>query len=596
MPIYKAPVRDFQFVLNEYLNVSQYKDVPGFAAENIEMMPAVLEAAAQMCEEVLFPLNQKGDKTGLKYKDGVVTMPDGFKEAYDTYVAGGWPSFTCDPKYGGQGLPDVLNMPLMEMVCSANLSFGLTPGLSHGAYNAIMQHASDELKQRYLPKMVSGHWSGVMCLTEPQAGTDLGQIRTRAEPNADGSYSITGGKIFISSGEHQLTENIVHLILARLPDAPPGIKGISLFISSKFHVNEDGSMGERNKVRCEGIEHKMGLHCSPTCVMNYDGCKAYLVGEKHKGMKAMFVMMNAARLYVGVQGLGIGEVAYQNALAYAKERLQMRALTGAKFPDKVADPIIVHPDVRRMILTQKAFAEGSRALAMEVALKIDLAHRHPDPAVKKECDDFVQVMTPITKSYLTDGGYEMASLAVQVYGGSGYITEYGVEQYVRDARITMIYEGTNGIQALDLVGRKLPQGAGRYLRTFFHPATEFVAKHKDNAAMAEFTKPLHVHIGYLQQATLWVASRGMGNPDEAGAASVEYQKMFAQVAMAYIWARQAEIALRTLSLPGRGQGEGEFYQSKIDTARFYMQRILPSNVGLLASITNGCKSIMTAAI
>ncbi len=590
MPVYKAPVRDFQFVLHEYLNVEQYKDVPGFADCGPDLMNPVLDAAAQYCEEVLFPLNQKGDKQGLKYDNGKVIMPDGFKEAYDTYVQGGWPSFTCDTAYGGQGLPDVLNMPLMEMVCSSNLAFGLTPGLSHGAYHAIILHATDELKKRYLPKMVSGHWSGVMCLTEPQAGTDLGLVRTKAVPNGDGSYAITGGKIFISSGEHEMCENIVHLILARLPDAPVGIKGISLFISSKFHVNEDGSMGERNKVRCEGIEHKMGIHASPTCVMNYDGAKAYLVGEPHKGMRAMFTMMNSARLYVGVQGLGIGEVAYQNAYAYAKDRLQMRALTGAKFPDKAADPIIVHPDVRRMILTQRAFCEGSRALALEMALKIDLAHRHPDPAVKKECDDFVQLMTPICKSYLTDGGFEMASLAVQVYGGYGYIGEFGVEQYLRDSRITMIYEGTNGIQALDLVGRKLPVSMGRYLRTFFHPATEFVAKHRDNPAMSEFTKPLHVHIGYLQQATMWLALKSMSNLDDVGAGAVEYQRMFAQVAMAYIWARQALIAQEKLA----AGGDKEFYQGKIDTARFYMQRILPSNVGMLASITNGSKSLMAA--
>ncbi len=590
MPVYKAPIRDFQFVLNEYLNVSQYKDVPGFADAGPDLMNPVLEAAAQYCEEVLFPLNQKADRQGLKYKDGVVTMPDGFKEAYDTYVEGGWPSFTCDPAYGGQGLPEVLNMPLMEMVCSSNLSFGLTPGLSHGAYNAIMLHASDELKKRYLPKMVTGHWSGVMCLTESHAGTDLGLLRTKAEPNADGSYNITGGKIFISSGEHEMCENIVHLILARLPDAPAGIKGISLFISSKFHVNEDGSLGERNKVRCDGIEHKMGIHASPTCVMNYDGCKAYLVGEKHKGMRAMFTMMNSARLYVGVQGLGIGEVAYQNALVYAKDRLQMRSLTGVKAPDKPADPIIVHPDVRRMILTQKAFCEGSRALAMEMALKIDLAHRHPDKNVQKECDDFVQLMTPITKSYLTDGGFDVASLTVQVYGGAGFITEHGVEQYMRDARITMIYEGTNGIQALDLVGRKLPVSMGRYLRSFFHPATEFVAKHRDNPAMAEFTKPLHVHIGYLQQATLWLAMKSMGNLDDVGGGAVEYQRMFAQVALAYIWAKQALIAQEKLA----AGGDKEFYQGKIDTARFYMQKILPQNIGLLASITNGSKSMMAA--
>jgi len=591
MPVYKAPVRDFQFVLNEYLNVGQYKDVPGFADAGPDLMTPVLEAAAQYTEEVLFPINQSADKEGLKYDDGNVTMPKGFKEAYKAYVDGGWPSFTCDTAYGGQGLPEVLNMPLMEMVCSSNLAFGLTPGLSHGAYNAIMLHATEEIKKKYLPKMTTGHWSGVMCLTEPQAGTDLGLIRTKAEPQADGSYAISGGKIFISSGEHDLTENIIHLILARLPDAPAGIKGISLFIAAKFLVNDDGSLGARNKIRCEGIEHKMGIHASPTCVMNYDGARGWLVGEKHKGMRAMFTMMNSARLYVGVQGLGIGEVAYQNALAYAKDRLQMRSLKGAKFPDKPADPIVVHPDVRRMLLTQRAFAEGGRALAMETALKIDLAHRHPDEKVKKECDDFVQLMTPLVKSYLTDGGFEMASLAMQIYGGSGYITEYGVEQYVRDARITMIYEGTNGIQALDLVGRKLPVGAGRYLRSFFHPASEFVEKHKANPGMAEFTKALHVHLGYLQQATLWVASRGMGNPDDAAAGSVEYQRMFAQVVLAYIWARQAAIALEKLN-----GAEKEFYQAKLDTARFYMQKILPQNIGLLASITNGSKSLMQAAI
>lgn len=592
MPVYKAPVRDFQFVLNDYLNLGQYKDVPGFADAGPDLMNPLLDAAAQYTEEVLFPLNQSADKEGLKYENGNVTMPKGFKEAYRTYVDSGWPSFTCEPEFGGQGLPEVLNMPLMEMVCSANLAFGLTPGLSHGAYNAIMLHASDELKKKYLPKLTTGHWSGVMCLTEPHAGTDLGLLRTKAEPQADGSYAITGGKIFISSGEHDLTENIIHLILARLPDAPAGIKGISLFLAPKFLVNDDGSLGARNTLRCDGIEHKMGIHASSTCVMTYDKAKAWLVGEKHKGMRAMFTMMNSARLYVGVQGLGIGEIAYQNALAYAKERLQMRALKGPKFPDKPADPIIVHPDVRRMILTQRAFAEGGRALAMETALKIDLARRHPDETVRKECDDFVQLATPLVKSYLTDGGFEMASLAMQVYGGAGYITEYGVEQYVRDARITMIYEGTNGIQALDLIGRKLAVGAGRYLRTFFHPASAFVERHRNTPAMAEFTKPLYKHLEYLQQATLWIASQGMGNPDEAAAGSVEYQRMFAQVMLAYVWARQAEISLKKLS----EGGDKEFYQAKLDTARFYMQKILPQNIGLLASITAGSKSIMQAVL
>jgi len=591
MPQFKAPVRDFQFVLQEYLNVGQYASVPGFSDAGPELMTPVLEAAAQLCEEVLFPLNAVGDKVGLKYDNGKVIMPDGFKEAYKTYVDGGWPSFTCDPAYGGQGLPDVLNMPLMEMVCSANLSFGLTPGLSHGAYNAIMLHGSDEIKKKYLPKMVSGAWSGVMCLTEPQAGTDLGLVRTKATPNADGSYAIEGNKIFISSGEHELTENIVHLILARLPGAPAGTKGISLFIASKYDINNDGSIGKPSGIRCDGIEHKMGIHASPTCQISFNGCKGWLVGQPHKGMKAMFTMMNAARLYVGVQGLGVAEVAYQNALAYAKDRLQSRAITGAKFPDKAADPIVVHPDVRRMLLTMRAFTEGSRALAMEMALKIDLAHRHADPAVKQECDDFVQLLTPIVKSYLTDGGFEMANLAVQCFGGYGYIAEYGVEQYVRDARITMIYEGTNGIQALDLVGRKLPVSAGRYLRSFFHPVDAFMTKHQNNPAMQEFTKPLFKHIGYLQQATLWIAMKGLTDPDDVAGGAVEYQRMFALVVMAYVWARQAEVALAKIN-----GGEKEFYQAKLDTARFYMQKILPGTVSLLSSITSGSKSMMQAAI
>ncbi|NBO18634.1 MAG: acyl-CoA dehydrogenase [Proteobacteria bacterium] len=592
MPQFKAPVCDFQFLLNEYLNLAQYRSVPGFEDSTPELITPVLEEGAKLCEEVLFPLNQSADAQGLRYHDGTVTMPDGFKEAYNLYVQGGWPGFTAETAYGGQGLPEVMNMPLMEMVCSANLSFGLTPGLSHGAYAALSQYGSEALKKKYLPKLGTGEWSGVMCLTEPQAGTDLGLIRTKAVPNDDGSYAVSGGKIFISSGEQDLTENILHLVLARLPDAPPGIKGISLFIAPKFLVNDDGSLGARNSLRCEGIEHKMGLHASPTCVMNYDGAKAWLVGEKHKGMRAIFTMMNAARLYVGVQGLGIGEIAYQNALAYAKERLQMRALTGAKFPDKPADPLVVHPDIRRMLLTMRAFTEGSRALALEMALKIDLSHRHPDPKVREDADAFVQLLTPVVKSYLTDGGFEAANLAVQVYGGYGYIREYGVEQYVRDARITMIYEGTNGVQALDLVGRKLPQRTGRYMRAFFHPAMEFVEKHQDDDAMKEFVKPLRKHLEYLQQATLWVAMNGLSNPDDAGAAAVEYQRMFAHVALAHVWARQAKVAQERLA----AGGDKSFYEGKLATARFFMQRILPMNVGLLSSLTGGSKSLMAAEI
>ncbi len=585
MPVYKAPIRDFQFVLKEFLPLSQHTDIAGFA-DALDMADPVLEAGAQLCEEVLFPLNQVGDKEGLIYKDGTVTTPTGFKEAYKAYCEGGWPSFTCDPTFGGQGLPECLNIPIMEMACSSNLSFGLTPGLSHGAYNAILRHATDELKQKYLPKIVSGEWSGVMCLTEPQAGTDLGLIRTKAEPADNSTYRITGGKIFISSGEHDMTSNIIHLVLARLPNAPKGTKGISLFVVPKFLVNDDGTLGARNSLRCEGIEHKMGLTASPTCVMNYDGAIGWLVGEPNQGMRNMFTMMNAARLYVGIQGLGLGEVAYQNALAYARERLQSRSISGAKSPEKAADPLTVHPDVRRMILTMRAFTEGARALAMQTAFNIDLAHRHPDKQVQQDADDFVQLMTPIVKAYLTDMGSEVANLAVQVYGGYGYIKDYGVEQYVRDARIAQIYEGTNGIQALDLIGRKLAVANGRYLRAFFHPADAFITQHKDNPAMAEFIKPLTKHIGYLQQATIYTVTAGLRNPEDAAAGATEYLRLFSLLALALVWAQQAAIALE------KRAAEPEFYDEKIATARFYYAKVLPGTTSLLQSIVAGSSSIM----
>jgi len=593
MPIFKGPVRDFKFIIEDFLNLDAHKSVPGFT-DALDMKDAVLEAGAQFCEEVLFPLNQSGDKEGLKYDNGNVITPKGFKEAYKQYVEGGWPAFTCEPEFGGQGLPEWLGLPIVEMICSANLSFGLTPGLSHGAYTALLLHANDALKKEYLPKLVSGEWSGVMCLTEPQAGTDLGLVRAKAEPQPDGSYKITGGKIFISSGEHDKTDNILHLILARLPDAPKGTKGISLFLAPKFLPDdsnkEGGQYTKRNSFRCDGIEHKMGIHASPTCVMNYDGATGWLVGEPNKGLKAMFTMMNAARLYVGIQGLGIAEVATQNAIAYAKERLQSRLITGAKYPDKPADPIIEHADVRRMLLTMKSFTEGARALAMLTALKSDLKHRSTDESVKQDCDDFIQLITPIVKAHLTDGGWETASLAVQIYGGYGYIREYGVEQYLRDARIPMIYEGTNGIQALDLVGRKLPQGMGRYLRQFFHPAVEFVEKHKDNPAMAEFTKPLAKHIDYLQKASLWIAKAGLSNQNDAAAGATEYLRLFSLVVMAWVWAQQAEIALRKLD------SDKEFYGEKLTTARFFFARILPQTISLLACITGGSKSVMEGEI
>ena len=589
MPTYHAPIKDFAFLIQEFLGVDRYGDVPGFS-EATQLAIPLLDEAAKLCQEVLFPLNVVGDKQGLKYANGTVTTPDGFKEAYQQYVGGGWSTLTWPTQYGGQDMPEFLNMPMLEMVCSANLSFGLTPGLTHGAISAVLQHASDELKQIYLPKMISGEWSGVMCLTEPQSGTDLGLVATKAEPHEDGTYRITGNKIFISSGEQDMTSNIIHLVLARLPDAPKGSKGISLFIVPKFHVNADGSLGERNTFSCAGIEHKMGIHASPTCVMNYENAKGWLVGVPHKGLSAMFTMMNAARLYVGVQGLGLAEIARQNALAYAEERLQGRALTGPKFPDKPADPITVHPDVRRMLWTMKAVTEGMRALTMETALQLDLAHRHPDAKVREQADDFVQLMTPIVKGYQTDMGFEVASLGVQTLGGYGYIEEYGMAQYLRDARIAMIYEGTNGVQAMDLIGRKLSTHMGRYLRSFFFRVDAFIEEHKDNAAMAEFIKPLKTHLEYLQKATLWMAQMGMANPNHAGAGAVEYARMFALVALAWLWARQAAIAL--IKQPD----DTVFYGSKLATARFYYAKILPSTISLLASITNGSDSVMAEGL
>lgn len=619
MPTYRAPIRDFTFILREYLGVERYGDAPGFA-EALELAEPLLEEGAKLCENVLFPLNRSGDAEGCRYENGNVIMPKGFKEAYAQYAAGGWPSFTCNPDWGGQGLPEFLNMPMTEMICSANLSFGLTPGLSHSAYNLMETYCPAELKSRFMPKLVSGEWSGVMCLTEPQAGTDLGLIAAKATPAGDGSHRIDGGKIFISSGEQDLTENILHLVLARLPDAPKGVKGISLFLVPKVTVKEDGTLGERNAVKCTGLEHKMGIHGSSTCVMQYEGAAGYLLGKPGEGVKAMFLMMNAARIYVGVQGLGIAEAAYQNALAYANERLQGRALTGAANPAKPADPITVHPDVRRMLMTMRVNAEAARALAMETALHLDLSHRHPDAAQREASEHFVQLMTPIVKSHLTDLGFETASLAMQCFGGYGYIKEYGAEQYLRDARIAMIYEGTNGVQAMDLVGRKLPYKYGRYLRAFMHPAAAFIEENGKNPAMAEFVKPLAKHLGYLQQASLYLAKAGLSNPDDAGAAAAEYQKLFATVVFGYIWAKQARIALEKLGVgqegsagarPSLERGEAAvlsdeqearrgdiitntFYHQKLASARFYTQRVLPQSVGLLATLTQGSKTVMDA--
>ncbi len=531
------------------------------------------------------PLNRSGDEEGCVLENGVVRTPKGFKEAYQQFKEAGWTGVAAAPEFGGQGLPTVLKVALDEMVCSANLSFGTYPGLSAGAYKAIEHHADDALKALYLPKLADGSWSGTMCLTEPQCGTDLGLIRTRAEPNDDGSYAISGTKIFISAGEHDLTENIVHLVLARLPDAPKGIKGISLFLVPKF-LPKSGTPGPRNGVMCGGIEHKMGIKASVTCVMNFEQAIGWLVGEPHRGMRAMFTMMNEARLEVGLQGLGIAETAYQSAVAYARERLQGRALSGAAEPDKPADPILVHPDVRRMLLTMRAFSEGARALAYWVGETIDRAKRHPEPEVRKSAEDFAALMTPIVKAYFTDQGSACANLGVQVMGGHGYIREWGMEQLVRDARITQLYEGANGIQALDLIGRKLPAHFGRYLRTFFHPVMAFVEQHQANAELAEFVLPLAKAFARLQQVTLHVAQQGMKNPDEAGAASCDYLRLFALVAMAFVWARMAEAAL------AGGADDSAFYEAKLGTARFFMTKLLPESGALFAQIMAGSAPLM----
>jgi alkylation response protein AidB-like acyl-CoA dehydrogenase len=585
MPAYTAPIRDFRFLIEEFLGLDRYEAVEGFA-EARGLVAPLLEEAAKLCEEVLFPLNRVGDTQGLHYDKAAhtVTMPEGFKAAYRAYTEGGWSTLTWPTEFGGQGLPEFLNMPMLEMVCSANLSFGLTPGLTHGAIALLLSHGSEELKAAYLPKMISGEWAGVMCLTEPQAGTDLGLVATRAEPQADGSYRVTGNKIFISSGEQDVTENIIHLVLARLPDAPKGSRGISLFLCPK--VLADGS---RNAFHCTGLEHKMGIHASPTCAMSYEGAVGWLVGEPHRGLPAMFTMMNAARLYVGVQGLGLSEAAYQNALSYARERLQSRALTGPAQPEKPADPIVVQPDVRRMLLTIKSTTEAARALVAEVALALDVSHRAADAQTREQADHFVQLMTPILKSTLTDLGFENASLAMQVFGGYGYIEEYGASQYLRDARIAMIYEGTNGVQAMDLVGRKLAYKTGEYLRSFFGPVERFIEENKGDAAMKEFIGPLRAHVKILQQATLWIGAMGNVNPNNAGAGAVEYQKLFALVAFGWFWARMAKIAL------AKQREEPEFYGDKLATARFYMTKVLPQAYGLLASITAGEKPVMAVS-
>jgi butyryl-CoA dehydrogenase len=587
MTVYSAPLDDMKFVMNELLEAEKLAELPGFEDATPDLVDAVLTEAGKLCEEVLLPLNRSGDEEGCTYENGVVRLPEGHKEAYEAFAQGGWGSLVADPEFGGQGLPALVGAMVKEMACSTNVSLAMLPGLTEGACHAFERWGTDQQKTTYLPKMVAGTWSGTMCLTEPQCGTDLGLIRTKAEPAGEGKYRITGTKIFISHGEQDATENIIHLVLARLPDAPPGIRGISLFVVPKFLLKEDGSVGPRNGVTCGSIEHKMGIKASPTCTMNFEEAEGELIGLPHKGMRAMFTMMNDARLAVGIQGLGLAETAYQSAVDYAKERLQMRSLAGAMAPDKPADPIIVHPDVRRMLMTIRAYTEGGRALAAWTAIHLDIAAKHPDEATRQAADDLVSLLTPTVKAFLTDIGSECANLGVQVYGGHGYIREHGVEQLVRDARIAQLYEGTNGIQALDLVGRKLGQHTGRLLRSFFHPGMDFIEAEMEKPEMQDFVLPFAKAFGRLQQATAWIAQQGLRDPEEAGAAATDYLRLFGLTALAYLWARMAAVALEKAE-----NDETGFYKAKLATAGFYMTRILPQSSGLFAAIMAGKKPLM----
>ena len=591
MPAYKAPLRDFDFVLNELIEVQNIiPTLPGYEEATADVFASYLEAGAKFCENELSPINRAADEEGCLVDAAThsVKTPAGFKEAYQQFCELGFTGLDCDPEYGGQGMPKVLGFPIMEMQCSANVAWSMYPGLSHGAYSAIHAHGTDEQKATYLPHIGAGDWTGTMCLTEPHCGTDLGLLKTRAEPNDDGSVSITGTKIFISAGEHDMSDNIIHLVLARLPDSPKDVKGISLFIVPKFLINADGSLGERNTVFCGSLEHKMGIKANATAVINLDGARGYLIGEKNKGLACMFTMMNAARLGCGMQGLGLGEAAFQGALAYARERLQMRSLNGPVAPEKPADPIIVHPDVRRMLLTQKAYTEAGRALTAFLALQLDIEEKSTDDAARQDAADLVALLTPVAKAFMTDNGYTATNMGMQVLGGHGFIREWGMEQLVRDCRISQIYEGTNGIQAIDLLGRKVLMDQGQKLRKFTKMVHKFCEANAGDAQLKEFVEPLSALNKQIAEITMNIGMAAMMNKDEAGAAATDYLRLIGHLTYGYFWAWMARVAAGK----AEGSAEAAFYNAKISTARFYFSKLFPETQSLIVTLKAGAKPLM----